>query len=211
MQSPWTSSSCSAWKSCISAGDEVYLCADITDIAEGVTAIKQEINERRKKMKDKRFLLCFSALTVLVSGMVSARGYRDMTLEYEHSMRLENKVIVISLEEIAPRLSENEELMAKGVVWIDGVERPEYARVLGAQEFDQLFSKFLDLDIKDMVNYGAGVPGDGFNVTITIKSQPITVSIKTWTPDYNPERRKLEEFYAITMDIFKLFGLEELY
>ena len=177
----------------------------------GTTAIKQEINERRKKMKDKRFLLCFSALTVLVSGMVSARGYRDMTLEYEHSMRLENKVIVISLEEIAPRLSENEELMAKGVVWIDGVERPEYARVLEAQEFDQLFSKFLDLDIKDMVNYGAGVPGDGFNVTITIKSQPITVSIKTWTPDYNPERRKLEEFYAITMDIFKLFGLEELY
>ena len=162
-------------------------------------------------MKDKRFLLCFSALTVLVSGMVSARGYRDMTLEYEHSMRLENKVIVISLEEIAPRLSENEELMAKGVVWIDGVERPEYARVLEAQEFDQLFSKFLDLDIKDMVNYGAGVPGDGFNVTITTKSQPITVSIKTWTPDYNPERRKLEEFYAITMDIFKLFGLEELY
>ena len=162
-------------------------------------------------MKDKRFLLCFSALTVLVSGMVSARGYRDMTLEYEHSMRLENKVIVISLEEIAPRLSENEELMAKGVVWIDGVERPEYARVLEAQEFDQLFSKFLDLDIKDMVHYGAGVPGDGFNVTITIKSQPITVSIKTWTPDYNPERRKLEEFYAITMDIFKLFGLEELY
>ena len=62
-----------------------------------------------------------------------------------------------------------------------------------------------------MVNYGAGVPGDGFNVTITIKSQPISVSIKTWTPDYNPERRKLEEFYAITMDIFKLFGLEELY
>lgn len=112
-------------------------------------------------MKDKGFLLCFSALTVLVSGMVSARGYRDMTLEYEHSMRLENKVIVISLEEIAPRLSENEELTAKGVVWIDGVERPEYARVLEAQEFDQLFSKFLDLDIKDMVNYGAGVPGDG--------------------------------------------------
>ena len=106
-------------------------------------------------MKDKRFLLCFSALTVLVSSMVRARGYRDMTLEYEHSMRLENKVIVISLEEIAPRLSENEELMAKGVVWIDGVERPEYARVLEAQEFDQLFSKFLDLDIKDMVNYGA--------------------------------------------------------
>ena len=162
-------------------------------------------------MKDKRFLLCFSALTVLVSDMVSARGYRDMTLEYEHSMRLENKVIVISLEEIAPRLSENEELTAKGIVWIDGVERPEYARVLEAQEFDQLFSKFLDLDIKDMVNYGAGVPGDGFNVTITIKSQPISVSIKTWTPDYNPERRKLEEFYAITMDIFKLFGLEELY
>ena len=113
--------------------------------------------------------------------------------------------------EIAPRLSENEELTAKGIVWIDGVERPEYARVLEAQEFDQLFSKFLDLDIKDMVNYGAGVPGDGFNVTITIKSQPISVSIKTWTPDYNPERRKLEEFYAITMDIFKLFGLEELY
>lgn len=180
-------------------------------IKDGTTAIKQEINERRKKMKDKRFLLCFSALIVLVSGMVSARGYRDMTLEYEHSMRLENKVIVISLEEIAPRLSENEELMAKGVVWIDGVERPEYARVLEAQEFDQLFSKFLDLDIKDMVNYGAGVPGDGFNVTITIKSHPISVSIKTWTPDYNPERRKLEEFYAITMDIFKLFGLEELY
>ena len=74
--------------------------------------------------------------------------------------------------EIAPRLSENEELTAKGIVWIDGVERPEYARVLEAQEFDQLFSKFLDLDIKDMVNYGAGVPGDGFNVTITIKSQP---------------------------------------
>ena len=37
MQSPWTSSSCSAWKSCISAGDEVYLC-DITDIADGATA-----------------------------------------------------------------------------------------------------------------------------------------------------------------------------
>ena len=38
MQSPWTSSSCLAWRSCISAGDEVYLCADITDIAEGATA-----------------------------------------------------------------------------------------------------------------------------------------------------------------------------
>ena len=38
MQSPWISSSCSAWKSCISAGDEVYLCADITDIAEGASA-----------------------------------------------------------------------------------------------------------------------------------------------------------------------------
>ena len=38
MQSPWTSSSCSAWKSCISAGDEVYLCADVTDIAEGAIA-----------------------------------------------------------------------------------------------------------------------------------------------------------------------------
>ena len=37
MQSPWTSSSCSAWKSCISAGDEVYLC-DITDIADGAAA-----------------------------------------------------------------------------------------------------------------------------------------------------------------------------
>ena len=37
MQSPWTSSSCSAWKSCISAGDEIYLC-DITDIADGATA-----------------------------------------------------------------------------------------------------------------------------------------------------------------------------
>lgn len=175
------------------------------------TAIKQEINERRKKMKDKRFLLCFGALAVLVSGLASARGYRDITLKYEHSMRLENKVIVMSLEEIAPRLSKNGELMVKGTVWIDGVERPEYARVLEALEFDQLFSKFLDLDIKDMVNYGTGVPGDGFNVTITIKSHPISVSIKTWCPDYNPERRKLEEFYAITMDIFKLFGLEELY
>ena len=38
MQSPWTSSSCLAWKSCISAGDEIYLCADVTDIAEGATA-----------------------------------------------------------------------------------------------------------------------------------------------------------------------------
>ena len=38
MQSPWTSSSCSAWKNCISAGDEIYLCADITDIADGATA-----------------------------------------------------------------------------------------------------------------------------------------------------------------------------
>ena len=38
MQSPWTSSNCSAWKSCISAGDEIYLCADVTDIAEGATA-----------------------------------------------------------------------------------------------------------------------------------------------------------------------------
>ena len=37
MQSPWISSSCSAWKSCISAGDEIYLCADITDIADGTT------------------------------------------------------------------------------------------------------------------------------------------------------------------------------
>ena len=37
MQSPWTSSSCLAWKSCISAGDEVYLC-DITDIADGAAA-----------------------------------------------------------------------------------------------------------------------------------------------------------------------------
>ena len=38
MQSPWTSSSCSAGKSCISAGDEIYLCADVTDIADGATA-----------------------------------------------------------------------------------------------------------------------------------------------------------------------------
>ena len=38
MQSPWTSSSCSAWKSCISAGDEIYLCADVTDIADGASA-----------------------------------------------------------------------------------------------------------------------------------------------------------------------------
>ena len=37
MQSPWISSSCSAWKSCISAGDEIYLCADVTDIADGTT------------------------------------------------------------------------------------------------------------------------------------------------------------------------------
>lgn len=33
MQSPWTSSSCLAWRSCISADDEVYLCAHVTDIA----------------------------------------------------------------------------------------------------------------------------------------------------------------------------------
>lgn len=45
------------------------------------TATKQEINERRKKMKDKRFLLCFGALAVLVSGLASARGYRDMSLD----------------------------------------------------------------------------------------------------------------------------------
>ena len=38
MQSPWTSSSCSAWRSCISAGDEVYLCAHVTDIADGAAA-----------------------------------------------------------------------------------------------------------------------------------------------------------------------------
>ena len=38
MQSPWISSSCSAWKSCISAGDEIYLCADVTDIADGAAA-----------------------------------------------------------------------------------------------------------------------------------------------------------------------------
>ena len=38
MQSPWTSSSCSAWRSCINIGDEVYLCAHVTDIADGASA-----------------------------------------------------------------------------------------------------------------------------------------------------------------------------
>ena len=35
MQSPWTSSSCLAWRSCINIGDEVYLCAHVTDIDDG--------------------------------------------------------------------------------------------------------------------------------------------------------------------------------
>ncbi|MDY4675083.1 MAG: hypothetical protein SO369_08825, partial [Treponema sp.] len=45
MQSPWTSSSCLAWRSCISAGDEVYLCADVTDIADGASAISKIVEK----------------------------------------------------------------------------------------------------------------------------------------------------------------------
>ena len=63
MQSPWTSSSCSAWKSCISAGDEVYLCADVTDIAEGATATIK-IVEKNADGKDDPV----TTLSAVVSG-----------------------------------------------------------------------------------------------------------------------------------------------
>ena len=58
MQSPWTSSSCSAWKSCISAGDEVYLCADVTDIAEGATATIKIVEEDGRDTGDMAKALC---------------------------------------------------------------------------------------------------------------------------------------------------------
>ena len=63
MQSPWTSSSCLAWKSCISAGDEVYLCADVTDIAEGATATIKIVEEDADGTDDP-----LTTLSVVVSG-----------------------------------------------------------------------------------------------------------------------------------------------
>ena len=63
MQSPWTSSSCSAWRSCISAGDEIYLCADVTDIADGTT-VTIKIVEKDVDGKDDPV----TTLSAVVSG-----------------------------------------------------------------------------------------------------------------------------------------------
>ena len=62
MQSPWTSSSCSAWRSCINIGDEVYLCAHVTDIADGAATIK--IVEKDAEGKDDPV----ATLSAVVSG-----------------------------------------------------------------------------------------------------------------------------------------------
>lgn len=58
MQSPWTSSSCLAWKSCISAGDEIYLCADVTDIADGASAISKIVEKDGRNTGDMAKALC---------------------------------------------------------------------------------------------------------------------------------------------------------
>ena len=63
MQSPWTSSSCLAWRSCISAGDEIYLCADITDIAEGASATIKTIEKDADGRDDP-----LTTLSAVVSG-----------------------------------------------------------------------------------------------------------------------------------------------
>ena len=63
MQSPWTSSSCSAWRSCISTGDEVYLCVHVTDIAEGATAIIKIIEKDADGTDDP-----LTTLSAVVSG-----------------------------------------------------------------------------------------------------------------------------------------------
>lgn len=164
-------------------------------------------------MKDKRFLLCFSALTVLVSGMVSARGYRDITLEYEHSMRLENKSIIISLEEITDLQKQIK--VVTGSVQIDGMIQPELTKEIEADVFKTLFIRCTKLNLHEIIIGGSGLSGfggDGNNVTLSFRnSLSGEASVTVWTPSAVPERRKLEEFYAITMDIFKLFGLEELY
>ena len=69
MQSPWTSSSCLAWKSCISAGDEIYLCADITDIADGTT-VTIKIVEKDADGKDDQLTILS---TVVSDGKIKCQ------------------------------------------------------------------------------------------------------------------------------------------
>ena len=164
-------------------------------------------------MTIKRIIMQAVVLLIFGCSQGFSHGVKEIILEYEHSMRLENKSIIISLEEITDLQKQIK--VVTGSVQIDGMIQPELTKEIEADVFKTLFIRCTKLNLHEIIIGGSGLSGfggDGNNVTLSFRnSLSGEASVTVWTPSAVPERRKLEEFYAITMDIFKLFGLEELY
>lgn len=88
-------------------------------------------------MTIKRIIMQAVVLLIFGCSLGFSHGVKEIILEYEHSMRLENKSIIISLEEITDLQKQIK--VVTGSVQIDGMIQPELTKEIEADVFKTLF------------------------------------------------------------------------
>ena len=153
-------------------------------------------------------------LTILLGLLFNTAliaGARFVRVDVEQDRRVQHAKITI---ELGSENNGDRVFYAKlntGDLWSVGF-LPNIERVIDIDKeyFDAIYNKALDLNYREIIKGSEGIVGVHGNTTrLTVGTRQNFIELRTWTPFSNLQERKTEEMYAIFIELFSLFDMEE--